>query len=423
MFLKKLSLHNVRCIKHLDLSFESDEDNLRQWTLLLGENGTGKSTILRAIAMLLAGEGLPELIGAKPDCWIRHDASEATLHAEFVAPGKGSDCGSITLKFQRGDKLRRFLDRNRKQLDRLEDVIGESRHRYLTVGYGASRRLSGDGTIPWTKGEGLQERRARCVATLFEADAVLNPLKAWAIDQHYRREEEGLQMIRRTFKGILPGVEFLKIDRNRQELMFRTGDGVVPLKLLSDGYQIVAAWWGDLLYRITDIVEEYDDPLQAQGLLLIDEIELHLHPVWQRELRDRLTEKLPRFQIVATTHSPLTAQQADEGELFFLNRPDPTAAPKLEPYHGNPRYLLIQQMVTSPAFGLSTAKSKYVEDLREEYRGLIAREKRSRGDEKRLRELREELADQPDPTIESPHARERRELLEEIKQSLAEREQ
>jgi predicted ATP-binding protein involved in virulence len=259
------------------------------------------------------------------------------------------------------------------------------------------------------------------VATLFDADALLYPIETWAIDLHYRRQAQGLKLIKRAFDNLLMGIDFLDIDRDRHELHFRTADGIVSLTQLSEGYQNVAAWWGDLLYRMTEALGESQTPLSAHGLLLIDEIDLHLHPLWQRQLRHFLTEKLPNFQIVATTHSPLTAQQADEGELFFLSRPSPTDSPKLEPYLGIPRYLMVHQMLTSEAFGLQTIDSKHVEDLRAAYRELAAKEKRSQREEQRLKRLREALAQLPDWSIESPSERRQRELMEKISQSLSQR--
>ena len=126
---------------------------------------------------------------------------------------------------------------------------------------------------------------------------------------------------------LLPGVEFLRIDKKQGELIFSTPDGKVPMVRLSDGYQTTAAWCGDLLYRITRAYGNYKNPLAARGLLLLDEIDLHLHPLWQRELMSYLEEKFTNFQIVATSHSPMTVQQAGPGELFVMRRPDETSPP------------------------------------------------------------------------------------------------
>ncbi len=86
-----------------------------------------------------------------------------------------------------------------------------------------------------------------------------------------------------ALKDLLPGVSLARIDRENRSLIFETQDGELPLDQLSEGYQNMAAVQGDLLYRITEVYRDYKTPLSARGLLLIDEIDLHLHPVWQRD--------------------------------------------------------------------------------------------------------------------------------------------
>ena len=248
----------------------------------------------------------------------------------------------------------------------------------------------------------------------------MNPLDTWAMDLDYRRKEEGLDAVRAALKDLLPGVLLTRIDREQRELIFATPDGELPLDQLSEGYQNMAAWCGDLLYRITEVYKDYKAPLSARGLLLIDEIDLHLHPVWQRVLREFLNRKLPHFQIFATTHSPLTAQQAGEGELFFLQREARKGGPaNLEPYPGAPNKLLLHQLLLSPAFGLTSLDSKKVEDMKGEYRSLKARKSKLPAAEKRrLGELRDELVDLPEWTRPTKEDKRQVELLEEIQQTL-----
>ena len=148
------------------------------------------------------------------------------------------------------------------------------------------------------------------------------------MDLHYARGESFLRLIRSALAELLPGATFRDIDKTRRTLVFDTADGPVSLDDLSDGYQNVAAWVGDLLYRTTGAFDDFSNPLATRGLLLLDEIDLHLHVKWQRQLRQFIESKLPKFQIVATTHSPMTAQQAGRGEVHVLARPTPEAAPE-----------------------------------------------------------------------------------------------
>ena len=231
--------------------------------------------------------------------------------------------------------------------------------------------------------------------TLFDADAALLPLMSWAMELDYSRGESALEMIRSTLAKLLPDVTFGNIDKKRKTMIFDTPDGPVSLEDLSDGYQNVAAWVGDLLYRASTAFDDYTNPLTARGLLLIDEIDLHLHVKWQRELRRFLEEKLPAFQIVATTHSPMTAQQAGPGEVHVLARPTHRAPPELRGYEGAPNQLGIHQII-EPFFDVDTVDSDCIATLKAEYRSLAVKKRRSAREEARLEELRSQLADAPD---------------------------
>jgi hypothetical protein len=419
MFLKKLVLHNIRSIEHLELSFDQGPDPLRRWTLVLGENGVGKSTILRSLALALAGgEGLQDLL-ANPVDWVRKGSDLGTILVEVVAPDGA--CRAIKLSLSPEDDRRTILTRNAGALDLLDSFQKLASHGYLTIGYGVSRRLSTARVTNFQKGESFISRRAQALATLFDPNATLYPLDTWAIDLHYRRGDEGLDLIRAAFKDLLQGIEFATIDREERELLFDTPDGPIPLRSLSDGYQDIAGWWGDLLFRITDILSQPADPLSAPGVLLIDEVDLHLHPTWQRQLRDFLTQRLPHFQIITTSHSPLAAQQCAPGELFFLQRPAEYEPPVLSVFEGDPRLLKIQQLIASPLFGLDTAASSHVENLRKEYVEL--KEGVHRGGpeseaEQQFQQVVQELSEIPDAARLSERERKQQELLAQINKSL-----
>ncbi|MBL8953977.1 MAG: ATP-binding protein, partial [Myxococcaceae bacterium] len=239
------------------------------------------------------------------------------------------------------------------------------------------------------------------VATLFSPDATLMPVEEWAVDLEYRKGARGTRVVKQALEGLLPGARFSGIDRETRTLRFDTDDGTVPLQQLSDGYQSVAAFTGDLLFRITQTFNDYVRPLSTRGLLLVDEIELHLHPRVQRGLRAFLQARFPHFQVLATTHSALTAQQAGEGELWVLQR-DEKRVPVVSRYAASPEKLQVQHLLLSDAFGLESLSSPKVE----EYKRLDAR-KRDKGlpagEQRRLTALSKELspsaADEPDADL------------------------
>lgn len=369
MFLKKLTLTNFKCLSSIELSFEQPQKDNRKWTLILGENGTGKSNILKSIALVTSGSNaLGELLG-NTDSWIKF--GEKSCAIEAVLETKKGEERNISLRFSRGDNLSKIISNNRESLHLIDDAIENADRNYFVVAYGASRRLSNEFFSNYEK---TRSGRSINVRNLFDNASTLNPLTSWIIELDYRSGKEGISLVKEALKDFLPGISFHTIDKQKKQVMFNTVDGVIPLDQLSDGYQNMAAWIGDLLFRITETFRDYKKPLEARGLLLIDEVDLHLHPKWQRRLIDFISNKLPNFQVVATTHSPLTAQQADTGELFALKRNENNMI-ELVPFIGSPRSLLVNQLLMTPVFGLETDESYEIQQAKVDYEEL-----KSKGD-------------------------------------------
>jgi predicted ATP-binding protein involved in virulence len=390
MFLKKLILQDVRCFRNLTVDFGDDSGKVRKWTMLLGENGMGKSTILRAAALVTCGsDGLAEIIG-DPAYWVRQGATSCVIKA--VLATQAGEEREISIEIRSDDTLSSILSKASSSLEAVNSALAHTTRNYFVVGFGASRRLA-DNDSRRQRTSGYRHIRAKSVATLFDREATLNPLESWAMDLEYRQREDGLATVRNVLSAFLPGMKFHGIDRERGQILFKTRDGIVPLQYLSDGYQNVAGWVGDLLFRVTDAFGNYKSPLQARGLLIIDEIDLHLHPSWQRSLHSFLSRKLPNMQILATTHSPLTAQQADANELHFLHRD--RGRIRLSRYEDDPSKLLVNQLLMSDVFGLATDEALSVESDKERYRKLRDKPTRSSAERSELNRLTEQLQSLP----------------------------
>lgn len=412
MFLKEIKLRNFKCLSDISLSFEKDKKSNRKWTLILGENGTGKSNILKAIALVTSGSSaLGELLG-NVDSWIKFGESNCLISA-VIETKKGEE-RKISLKFERGDNLSKVISKNKDSLYLIDSAIENANRNYFIVAYGASRRLSNE---VFSNFEKSRSPRSMNVRNLFDNSSTLNPLTAWIIELDYRSGAQGINLVKDALKDFLPGIIFHSIDKENKQVMFDTVDGLISLDQLSDGYQNMAAWIGDLLFRITEAFRSYNKPLESRGLLLIDELDLHLHPKWQRKLLDFIGNKLPNFQVVATTHSPLTAQQADTGELFALKRNDSNIV-EIIPFIGSPKSLLINQLLMTPVFGLETDESYEIQNVKKEYEAL-----KSKGDslneteKKTMKIVKSKLKDLPKRNLQTASLKEL-ELLEKIEEKL-----
>lgn len=376
MFLKQLRLENVRCFEELTLDFEREAlnrrraSNNRKWTILLGENGTGKSTVLKAAGLVTCGSSALTDVLSDPKDWIRRGQPSCRISATLET--KAGDEREIYLEMKESESISRVISNARKGLEPLDDALENTQRNYFVVGYGSSRRLASDTSIGPERSH-YRSPRARSIATLFDSEAQLNPLESWAMELDYESGQEGLDAVQSALSSFLPGMTFDHIDKKAKQLLFKTPDGPIPLSQLSDGYQNVAAWVGDLLYRVHQVFEDYKNPLKTRGLLIIDEVDLHLHPIWQRSLHDFLQRKLPNMQLLVTTHSAVTAQQAQEHQLHYLKREGRSV--QLRQFEADPSNLLISQLLLTEAFGLETDESKQIEKQKARYRRL--RDKKS----------------------------------------------
>lgn len=410
MYLKSIRLKNIRCFQDVEIDFDLEGGNNRKWTVLLGENGTGKSTILKSIGLLMAGsDALVEMV-RQPDDWLRKKSDRGSIEGKIeTKEGKVRD---LKLEFIRGEGVSRFVGRSHDTIELLNDALEHTNRNYPVFAYGAARKL---GSEQGFSSKSSQEHpRARSMSSLFDRNAQLNPLEQWAMDLDYRSSGQRMNTVRKVLSDFLPELTFAEIDKEDRTLLFETEDGLVPLEHLSDGYQNVAAWVGDLLYQITEIFDDYNNPLHARGLLIIDEVDLHLHPKWQRTLLEFLEEQLPNMQLVVTTHSVVTAQQTPENSLFYCIRRK-KSGPQVIPFEGDPGKLLLNQLIVTEAFGHIPDESLELEGHRSRYRSLHKKKKKTKSDLKEMEDLTEAIGSVPeDPSEDIILSNRQRELMQKM---------
>ena len=314
MVITKLILKNVKCFDHIVVPFLAGDGSLIDTTLLKGVNSTGKTTILRSIALVLSGSAAIGEIKGKIDSWIKKGKDSCQIIAHLKdAKGKVQ---IITLEIKIGMSVTRLILHNRESLSQLDRAI-EDNQNCLVIAYGAHRRPGISG--PQMSAQ-FKNIRAESVGTLFHNDAALHSLNKFLMDLDYRAKGNSTLAVKKAFKVILPDVQFERIDKKNMSLLFSGDDGVVEFDVLSESVQVVANLIGDLLYRITTIYENFSDPLDAQFILLIDEIDLFLHPEWQRTIAKSLRKVFKKAQIVITSNSPFVEEGLKKNEVLHIRR-------------------------------------------------------------------------------------------------------
>jgi predicted ATPase len=314
-----------------------------RWVTLLGENGAGKSTLLQSLALLLVGpEGAPQLL-PRPLGWLRDEGQlgkiSIRIHQGDNDPGRH---GKTKVSREFGYTFivtgpQKLSYRNKAYTEpaivespdtRLswlrENALTSKGRGWFAAGYGAFRRLTRSSQIIVPSLE--PQIRSTNFRTQFDEHQALSTFERWMVYLDYRiaKREEVTEAKRQRDLGVaainkvLPdGVTFDSVSSDGR-IYFRTAGRKVPTIGLSDGYRSVLALIGDLTWRLIQAFPDSDNPLLEEGVVLIDELDIHLHPRWQRSIAGWLRQQLPNIQFIVGTHSPLIAAGAGEDALTLL---------------------------------------------------------------------------------------------------------
>lgn len=400
--LDRVALTNIGPFGSLEVSLHPS------MTVLLGDNGAGKSSVLRAIALALSGNGDES-----------RRAAARTLKA-------GERQGSIQLTIG-SREYRTTLSRDDDRVSVRSEPIGPvASGLLLSLGFPPLRGVS----TADIEGPVMASRRAPSPEdlgplTVDVVDERLDDVRQWIVNTALLAEDskqgEAAGVTLRRFFEILDALtpkftlKYHGVDRLTWEVMVATDDGVIPLMHLSRGMTAIFGWVGVLIRRLEDIFDDDDTPEGQRALLLVDEVDVHLHPAWQRCILPLLLEMFPGLQIVATTHSALVVGSIKDAELIHLERTREKivarpVAPRFEGWRAD-------QILTSSAFGLRTSRDVGTERRMREHERLRSA---SSGEnvQRRANELTDRLPGPLETEEERLAARLVREALEQRHQEL-----
>lgn len=154
-----------------------------------------------------------------------------------------------------------------------------------------------------------------------------------------------LEAIEHAVLGCVEGAKRFFYDVNHQELRLELASGeLVPFSQLSDGYRNLVAMVADITWRASQLNPHYgaEAARKATGVVLIDELELHLHPAWQRRILENLLDTFPNLQFVATTHSPQIIASAQPEHMWLLHE---GKAHRPGPIHGKDSNAILRDLM------------------------------------------------------------------------------
>jgi predicted ATP-binding protein involved in virulence len=202
----------------------------------------------------------------------------------------------------------------------------------------------------------------------FDYDCLLRNGEYWLKMKLLAGREDLVQEGMNVLKSLMPNV--IKVDYRQDEqegviFQYHTKNSVESIETISAGNKVILALIGDLFFRLWDNQLNIKQAKDLTGIVLIDEIEAHLHPNWQRKFPQLLAQTFPKVQFVVSTHTPMTILGLPKNSVLLHvdnNEQGKITVEQLELDFWN---MLPQQILTSPVFGLESLRSVYNEDLEE----------------------------------------------------------
>ncbi len=363
--IERIQIRNFKAILRLDISLAGGPDETPSWLMLLGENATGKSSVLKAVALTLMDERGRRELGLHPFDLLSHGETEGHVRVWLTGVPE-----PMELTYRSGD----------------ETFGGSTAAKVLLLAYGCTRLL------PSSVSNNVPPQGPVRAANLFNPSARLVDVEDWL----GRLDPNLFGPAVRLLKELLPLGQKDRLETEddptssgRRRVFVRMfGDDVSPGEL-SDGYQSVVALAADVLSVLLPVWKDRVD--MAEGIVLIDEIDAHLHPTWRMRMVNTLRACFPHVQFITTTHDPLCLKGLRAGEVVVLRRTRRGRVTAVEDLP-SPEGMSVDQLLTSEHFGLGSTVEPEVEKIFRSYYALLARKKRSAAQEEGLATLKAQLA-------------------------------
>lgn len=328
MRLDKITLRNFRSADNLEIKFHASLN------VFYGVNGAGKTTILDACAVMLS--------------WVsnrikRSGASGRPFSEDDIKNGQSSLLISLSLVDRKKDhsweivKNRKGHNGNlgRSNFQQIAELTSELRDAISLITENTNIPLFAYYPINRNVLDIPLRIRNKHKFELLEAydEALTSGVNFRSFFEWFRQREDlenekridepsyrdtQLQPVRQALEKCLPSFKDLRVRRNPLRMEVLKSNQVLKINQLSDGEKCLITLIGDIARRLAIANPGRSNPLEGEGVILIDEIDMHLHPTWQRGIIDRLQTTFPNCQFMISTHSPYILSHVKSDSLHML---------------------------------------------------------------------------------------------------------
>lgn len=348
MYLSKIHIENFKGIKSADFDFD------RSVNIIIGNNGAGKTAVLEAIAVALGGF----LSGIDGVNTIHFSREEIRRESQLTGTGSSNvvyrtpisvetclelntgdrDCADLRMfKFARQKKSIKSARSTVEPRDicrEAQRMANDQKAILPVISYQSFSRVTNQKKDKWENPFSDEYSRVVGYVDCLEEAANDKMLINWCrrMEQVSWQQEQTIleyEIVKRTVSKFMQFMQedeniHIYYDKRTEELLYVNKEGILPIRLLSSGFRNLLGMVFDIAYRMAvlnpDLLEDITSI--TPGVVLIDEIDMHLHPNWQWKVVDALKNTFPNVQFIVTTHSPIIVASCKEEKLIMLQLED-----------------------------------------------------------------------------------------------------
>lgn len=316
-------------INDVYLNFEKANN----FIVFLGENSQGKTSILQAISDSVSLENKISVF------------SLFSANNQLIVPIEYNEV-KIKIKMKIKEDLIKF--------EKINNYYESAFRFFSLLAYGASRT-----SIQSPESMATAEKNNSEISHLMNDEQPLLNIEYWLRSQRDNEKYELIEQVFALLCELMPQVDKIDWERNEEEgwiLYYYEKKSKYRLRELSAGQKTIVGLIGDMLIRLYKRQSKVSRPQDLEGIILIDELEAHLHPRWQQQFPSILKKTFPRVQFIVTTHSPMIVLGMPKDTLFFNVHKDEAGHVQAKEIEIAIETLRPNQILTSPLFGLENIR-------------------------------------------------------------------